>query len=249
MANKNETLIISDVTAMYPKINQTYKFDSNAGDKGRTVPCAPSDDGSEYTMTLVLNQAQASSLYGTMKAAYVAGKHEKWDDFTKASGVFKMGDEADTFTIETKLKGKFGTDLTEPPKQFDANNKQMPADFLLTSGSKVNVLVSLVPYEPVRGCGVSLRLRQVQVIELAELKQRSAFDVIDGGFNSQSDGFATELPTAAPLAVADDGFDMGTPAPSKPTAVVKIEAPVAANAIEDALDKLEDLTFDVPKAG
>lgn len=245
MANKNETLIISGVTALYPKINQTYKFDASAGEKGRTVPCAPSDDGSEYTMDLVLTKAQAASLYGTMKSAYAAGKHEKWDDFPKASSVFKMGDEADTFTIETKLKGKFGTELTQPPKQFDANNQLMPADFLLTSGSKINVLVSLVPYEPVRGCGVSLRLRQVQVIELAELKQRSAFDVIEGGFNSTSDGFATELPAAAPT-TEDDGFDMGTPAPAKPKAVKIAEAPVAVNDIDAALD---DLSFDVPKAG
>ena len=248
MANKNTTLIISDVTAMYPKINQTYKFDSSAGERGRTVPCAATDDGSEYSMTLMLTKAQAVSLYSSMKEHYTTTKNDKWDAFSKAADVFKLDDNG-MFMIETKLKGKFGTDLTEPPKQFDANNKQMPSDFLLTSGSVVNVLVGLVTYEPVRGCGVSLRLRQVQVIELAEMKQRSAFEVIDGGFNSDAGGFATELMAPAPSA-ADD-FDMGSPAPKAAAAPKVVAAPKAVpapapvepakelNAIEIGLDELE----------
>lgn len=247
MANKNTTLIISDVTSMYPKINQTYKFDSSAGERGRTVPCPPTDEGSEYSMTLVLNKAQAVSLYSSMKEHYTTTKNDKWDAFPKAADVFKL-DVAGMFMIETKLKGKYGTDLTEPPKQFDANNKQMPSDFLLTSGSLVNVLVGLVTYEPTRGprggCGVSLRLRQVQVIELAEMKQRSAFEVIDGGFNSDVGGFATEL--MAPAANAADDFDMGSPAPKAvaapkavPDAVAPAPVDTTKNAISVGLDELE----------
>ena len=245
MANKNTTLIISDVTAMYPKINQTYKFDSSAGERGRTVPCAATDDGSEYSMTLMLTKAQAVSLYSSMKEHYTTTKNDKWDAFPKAADVFKLDDNG-MFMIETKLKGKFGTELTEPPKQFDANNKQMPADFLLTSGSLVNVLVGLVTYEPTRGCGVSLRLRQVQVIELAELKQRSAFEVIDGGFNSDAGGFATELMAPAPAPTAEDDFDMGSPAPKAVASAPKAVPAVAVvkettdqNAILDGLDELE----------
>ena len=83
----------------------------------------------------------------------------------------------------------------------------------------------------------------MQVIELAEMKQRSAFEVIDGGFNSDVGGFATEL--MAPAANAADDFDMGSPAPVAVMAPKAVPAPAPKapakqlNAIEIGLDELE----------
>ena len=52
MAEKNATLIISGATALYPRINQTYKFVTN-GEKEEKVPCDPLDDGAAYTLSLI----------------------------------------------------------------------------------------------------------------------------------------------------------------------------------------------------
>ena len=38
--------IIKNVEVMYPRINQTYRFDTT---ENRSVPCDPLDDGAAYT--------------------------------------------------------------------------------------------------------------------------------------------------------------------------------------------------------
>ena len=40
--------IIESVEILYPRINQPYKFDSAAGENGKSVPCDPFDDGAKY---------------------------------------------------------------------------------------------------------------------------------------------------------------------------------------------------------
>ena len=245
MAEKNATLIISGATALYPRINQTYKFVKN-GTKQERVACDPLDDGAEYTMSLALTKAEASSVYKAMKAEYAKKKQDKWDEFPASSEVFELNDNGE-YVIRTKLKGAFNKEVTRVD-QFDASNNELPKDFLLTTGSKINVLVSLVVYDPSRmdGCGVSLRLRQVQVIDLAEMKKRSAFEVMEGGFNSQSEGFATGFADAADTEGEEiDEFDEPAPKKSKPAA--KAEPKKETKSVEDYNDidsALDDLDFE-----
>ena len=42
--------IIKGVKAYYPKIDKPYRFDSSAGAKGKSVPCAATDDGAKYEL-------------------------------------------------------------------------------------------------------------------------------------------------------------------------------------------------------
>jgi hypothetical protein len=150
------------------------------------------------------------------------------------------------YTAKTKLKAKFDKDIVDPPKQFDANNVPLAKDFLLTTGSTVNCLLSLVPYSNnSMGDGVSLRLRQVQVTKLAVMKERSAFSAVEGGY-CQSEGFATSFETAADTAEEDD--DGAAPAVAavpdapkpKPQPEAKAEPKkVETNDIDDALENLE----------
>ena len=55
----------------------------------------------------------------------------------------------------------------------------MDADFQLTTGSTINVALELVPYK-MSSCGVSLRLRGVQVIDYAPMQVASPFEVEEG---------------------------------------------------------------------
>lgn len=242
MADKNATLIISGATALYPRINQTYKFVKN-GTKQERIACDPLDDGAEYTMSLALTRAQAMPIYKAMKAAYAERKQDSWDEFPASADVFDRNDNGE-YVIRTKLKGAFNKETTSVD-QFDASNNDLPKNFMLTTGSKINVLVSLVVYDPSRmdGCGVSLRLRQVQVIDLAVMRKRSAFDVMEGGFNSQSEGFATGFESAADTAGEVDEFDEPAPKKSKPAAKAKPKAEAKSvedfNDIDDALDNLD----------
>jgi len=84
------------------------------------------------------------------------------------------------------------------------------------------------------------------VIDLAEMKKRSAFDVMEGGFNSQSEGFATGFADAADTEGEEiDEFDEPAPKKSKPAA--KAEPKKETKSVEDYNDidaALDDLDFE-----
>ena len=75
--DKPITYIVTGATALYPRLNQTYKFVKN-GDKQERIACSPTDDGAEYTLNLALTKEQAVPLYNAMKKAYADGKQDKW---------------------------------------------------------------------------------------------------------------------------------------------------------------------------
>ena len=241
MTDKPTTYIVTGATALYPRLNQTYKF-VKKGDKQERIACAPTDDGAEYTMSLALTKEQAVPLYNSMKKTYEEGKQDKWPAFPSHNEVFEV-DELGSFIVRTKLKGSFNNEPTSIT-QFDASNNELPKDFMLTTGSKINVFVTLVVYDPTRmdGSGVSLRLRQVQVIDLAKMKKRSAFDTVEGGW-IKSEGFATDFDTPADKAAEAEEFEASQPKKSKPVAKAKPQAETKKvedyNDIDEALDNLE----------
>jgi len=243
MADANPTFIIHGAKALYPRINQTYRFDNKAGNKGQTVPCAIEDDGAKYEMSLALNKQEAGILYKAMKVAYEDRSGDDWPAMPASSEVFEK-DEDGAYIAKTVLKGMYGKDKVTPPKQYDAANKLLDKDFLLTTGSTVNVLVSLVPYNMSTN-GVSLRLRQVQVTNLVELQARSAFGVVEGGFTAVRDGFATNLTTVADTAGPDELDDEPSPKKTKPTAKAKPNTETKSVEDYDTIDEaLENLEFD-----
>ena len=242
MADKANNIIVTGATALYPRLNQTYKFIKHKDGSKEPIACSPTDDGAEYTLNLILTKAQAIPLYKAMKNAYEAGRQEKWDAFPSPEEAFGLNDNGE-YIAKTKLKGSFNGETTFVT-QFDASNNVLPKDFMLTTGSKINVLLGFVVYDPTHmdGSGVSLRLRQLQVVELKEMSQRSAFGAVEGGFNSQADGFATsfETPTTGAAEVAEE-FEAPKPTPKKAEPVAKAETKTVEefNDIDDALDNLE----------
>ena len=232
MADKNVMTIVEGVEAMYPRINQPYRFDKTAGENGKTVPCDPFDEGAKYELEIRMSKEQATDLYKLMAKTYKERKDAKWPAMPKASEVFDKDDEGN-FSVKANLKSSYGKEATKPPAMYDAKNQRLATDFELTTGSKINVQVALIPYN-MNSKGVSLRLRAVQVIKLAEMKDFSPFGSTDGFTN---DGFGVESD--------EDDDDMGFD--DEP----KVEAPKAkpkkakvkevADEIDDALD---DLDFD-----
>jgi len=246
MATANPIYIIEDVEALYPRINQPYRFDKTKGEKGLTVECDALADQAAYEMSVRMTKEKAVPLYKAMKEAYESKKVANWPAMPKSEDVFEV-DPDGMYIAKTKLKAAYNNKVTEPPEQFDARNARLAKDFMLTSGSTVNCMLALIPYSMAEH-GVSLRLRQVQVTKLAEMKQRSAFNVVDGGY-SQSEGFATGFTAVADTAGQD--FDNGPAIAVVPDAPKPQPTPVAAaakpeakevkdfNDIDDALDNLD----------
>jgi hypothetical protein len=72
--------IIPNVTAKYPRLNATYKFDSV---EQRSVKCDPLDDGAAYEMQFVMDMDTAKTLHGLCLEAW---KNAAAMDTKKRSG-------------------------------------------------------------------------------------------------------------------------------------------------------------------
>ena len=231
MAVTNSQYIISNVEALWPRINKTYKFD-NA--ENRTIPCDAFDDGAKYETKFRMSKEQAKALFVEMVKAYEAKKEGSWPDkFDMPFGKEEDG----TYSYKASLKGAYGKDATFKPVQYDSKGVKLPEDFMLTTGSTVNVSVGFIPYF-MRDAGVSLRLRAVQVIKYVPMEAASPFAAVEGGFQFSSEENPFEVVTAAPVkapVVSDDLFGDEEPTKVKePKKVVKKTAP-APKASDDAL--------------
>jgi len=193
MASKSH--IIRDVSALYPRINQPYRWDDK---QNRSIPCDATEDGASYDLSFGMSKKQAKELYGLMDEAYQAAREDSWPKKLKMR--FKEQEDG-TFVGKTSLKAAYNGKPTTVPDQFDSKNKKLASDFMLTTGSTVNIAVELIPYK-INGGGVALRLRGVQVKKYIPYKPASPFD-------EEEDGFIADEESDSPFQVddSDSGFE------------------------------------------
>ena len=165
--------LVNNVEALYPRINKTYRFD-NA--ENRSIACDPLDDGAAYEMSFRMDKDQAKELFTQMAKAYQEKREDKWPP--KLDMPFKKDDDG-MYVGKVKLKGAYGKDVTPKPMQCDSRGTDLPDDFLLTTGSTVNVAVTFVPYN-MRDHGVSLRLKGVQVVKYVPMQKANPFGSVEG---------------------------------------------------------------------
>jgi len=227
---------IANVEALYPRINKTYKFDSG---ENRSVPCDPLDDGAAYEMSFKMNETQAKALMTAMASVYKEKRDAKWPE--KFPVPFTKDDEG-MYIGKAKLKGAYGKDVTNKPKQYDAKNKELAEDFQLTSGSTVNLAVVLVPYS-MASAGVSLRLRAVQVTKYVPVQVASPFDSVDGFSADDAEGdddspfFEVETESSSEV---DNVIELPIEEPKKKAAKVKSAAPKEKEDLSDLVDAWDD---------
>ena len=175
MAKKTYTRInINNVEAMYPRLDKPYKF-SNAQNK--TVPCDTFDSGAAYETSFNMTKEQAADLYKNMVTAWDEGRQSSWPEKIKMP--FKELDGG-RWRGKAKIKAAYGQNIVRPPTHYDAKGVKLDDDFQLTSGSTVNINVELVPYSTSSQFGISLRVRAVQVVVLAEMPEANPFGEVDG---------------------------------------------------------------------
>ena len=223
----DNSYIIKEAQALYPRIDKTYRFDTKAN---KSVPCDALDDGSAYELSFAITEKAAKELYKSMKAYYDEKKESGWPD--KFPLPFKKRDDGN-FEGKTKLKGAYGKEPTRPPLQFDSANTKLPSDFKLTTGSVVNVAVSFVPYSTSTGAGVSLRINAVQVLKYQPMASTSPFSATDGYVAEEGNPFAE---VADEVAVEAEESE---PVVEEPKKVVKKSAP-APKADDDLSAIIDD---------
>jgi hypothetical protein len=165
---------INNVEALWPRINGTYKYDSV---EGRSVKCDPKDPAAAYEMSFRMTEDDAKVLWGKMVEAYNSKKQSNWPDLP--NNPLKKEDDTGCYVGKAKLKGNYNGELTKGVAQYDAQGNRLGDDFMLTTGSKVNVAITFVPYN-MREAGVSMRLRAVQVVEYKEMEEANPFGKVDG---------------------------------------------------------------------
>jgi len=173
--------LINNVTAYYPRIDKPYFYDPTANHgKGKSVPCDATTPNARFETSFLMDEKQAEALYLLMQQAYTDTPHrdKSWPD--KLPQPFKMHEEQ--FVGKTNLKAMYKNEASNPPAAFDATNTRLPDDFMLTTGSIINLFVEFVPYN-INGTGVSLRLKGVQVLKYIPYTPSSPFEVQEGYVN------------------------------------------------------------------
>ena len=102
-----------------------------------------------------MDNATAKALYLAMSEVYQANRKDKWAE--NLERLFVKDDDG-MFTHKANLKVRTRK-TTKKPIQVDAKGNRLPDDFLLTTGSTVNIAVQFVPYDMGGKQNVSLRLR------------------------------------------------------------------------------------------
>jgi len=127
-----------------------------------------------------MDEQQAEALYLVMQQAYTdtSYRDDSWP--AKLAQPFKVYEEQ--FVGKANLKAMYKNEATKPPPVFDASNTRVAEDFLLTSGSLINVFVEFVPFK-MTTTGVSLRLKGVQVLKYVPYVPPSPFEAQEGYVN------------------------------------------------------------------
>lgn len=203
--------IISNVTAHYPHLDQPYKWSDQ---QGRTMPCSYKENGAAYDLQWIMSGGEAKRLMAAMEVAYEEKRQDNWP---KSIDIPFKKQEDKTWLHKATLEAAYNGEETRPPKQFDSKNNELPKDFRLTTGSTINVQVSLHPWSRDGNGGVKLRVRQVQVLQYKPEPVRAAFDVVEDGFTMEDAGGSAFAPVAD---TPDDTFEeaAASPAPSDPFA-------------------------------
>jgi len=231
MAKKTYTRInINNVEAMYPRLDKPYKF-SKAQNK--TVPCDAFDSGAAYETSFNMTKEQAADLYKNMVTAWNKGRESNWPE--KMDMPFTKLDDG-RFQGKAKIKSAYGQSIVRPPTHYDAKGVKLDDGFKLTSGSIVNINAELYYYNGTDNYGISLRLRAVQVVSLAEMPEANPFGEVDGYSVKDEDDNPFGESEDAPVAEVED-----VPAPK--TRRSKKKAPAKkddANELDDILNQFAD---------
>mgnify|MGYP003117676412 CR=1 FL=1 len=137
-------------------------------------------------------------------------------------------------SYKASLKGSYNGQKTQRPTQYDAKVKELPEEFQLTTGSLINIAVVGVPYSGSMGAGVSLRLKSVQVLKLAEKQNVSPFEATDGFTFGDDTPFSVveESPKVEEDPFEDEEIEEPKKV-AKKTAAPKKEAEEIADVLED----------------
>jgi len=166
MANNDDfhKVLAKNVTLQYPKLNQTYRYNTQ---KQASEPCAPTASNAAWSIGFEMPKDQAKALYEDLRAHYEAcrSRNSKMPAFKTIFGM-KKNEEKGTVSFSAKRNGmKKDGSPNKAPTVIDGQ-KQPLADLAFWGGSKGTVRAwAVAVVDPEGNGGISLLLDAVQVTE------------------------------------------------------------------------------------
>tara|TARA_Y100000114_G_scaffold108340_1_gene101738 strand:+ start:295 stop:1047 length:753 start_codon:yes stop_codon:yes gene_type:complete len=183
--------VLTNVEARYPKLNQPYRYDTEAprkgGGKGQTVPCLADAPNAKWELGIRMDTDTARAFMEAYQKAWGESPYanESMPDPTEPQGNAtnpKIKNEQDGFwtiqSIHKNCKSSAGK-LQSPPLQVGRDAKPVADDFELTTGSTVNIEMVFYPHKISGSLGVSFWLNALQVVDLAERQPIGSFSALD----------------------------------------------------------------------
>lgn len=229
-----EVYKIENVEALWPRIDQPYHFNEKAN---KSMPCGARDQGAEYSIEFRMDKDVAQKLHKEMSASYTQNRQDSWA--AKLEIPFVKEDDG-RYKHKSNIKGQYKGRLTQV-LQVDSKGNRLPSDFKLTTGSKANIYVEFVPYKMGANCGVSLRLKAVQVVKYYEYSAPIEFDIVEGGYTMDGEDDTLVIPPVneiynIPVNKTTDSFDEETV--EEPKKAAKKTAPPPTAAAQDDLSSI-----------
>jgi hypothetical protein len=169
MANEDFLKVIAKGTLQYPKLNQTYRYNTA---QQKSEPCAPTASNAAWSVTIEMTKDEARPIYEAVRAHYEASKARspKMPLFSKVFGMKKLKDDQGNetgmvqFTAKRNGTKKDGS-ANAAPTVIDGQLQPL-ADLNIWGGSKGVVRAwAVATVDPEGSGGISLLLDAVQVTE------------------------------------------------------------------------------------
>ena len=159
-----------NVVARYPKLNQPYVWSDDANSYVGTTHETP--NAAFYCDAFLTNEQwqQADAAIKKVWEEFVAEQEKAGKPIKKPNDFRTPLDEDADGKGFVKMKLNCYDEETKV-RQLDSKLNKLPPKFELTSGSKINARVVIKPYKSGAQQGITLRLTDVMVIELADKKE------------------------------------------------------------------------------
>ena len=172
-----------NVVARYPKLNQPYVWSDDANSYVGTTHETP--NAAFYCDAFLTNEQwqEADKAIKKVWSEFVAEQEKAGKPIKKPNEFRNPLDEDGDGKGFVKMKLNCYDEKTSV-RQLDSKLNKLPLNFELTSGSKINARVVIKAYKSGAQQGITLRLTDVMVIELAD-KQEAPVDFeadANGGF-------------------------------------------------------------------
>lgn len=218
MSDDFKMIKVPNVKFVWPRLDQTYRYNERAGERGKSEPCPPTVTGAAYSIGMNMDKEKAKALFAECKDHFEKTSKET---FSTVWGMTKEDDGTVTFRAKRNGTNSRGQ-INSPPLVIDGKKNPLK-DVGIWNDSTGTVLCSALATKNAKtgAYGITLYLNVVQVTHAVYGSAGSNLDDLDevdttyagGSAGSDLDYLDEVAPAAAKPASAGSGPDLSDEIP------------------------------------